>query len=494
MLRRAPAPRYVRSAWLSVAGLAAVACVGWVPFMGRTLSPDEGGMLVVAAQWAEGSSLYGDYWVDRPPVLIGLFAIADALGGPWALRLMGVLAVVTSVLLAAAVGRLAVPRARRAPLLAAGAAAVLLATPLFGGGAVNGELLGTPFLLAGFAAALRSTAARSTATGLGWGVLAGVAGASAAMVKQNLVDVGVLVVVLAVLRWRAEGRLRGLAAPVLLGFLAGGLAAVAAAVGMAALRGTDPVALWEAVVEFRGAAAATIVSSATDTTTRRLLGLVGAFVGSGAPFLVLALGRAVRRPARDDVPVDLRWPAVAVLAWELVAVYLGGSYWLHYLTGLVPGIVLLAAAAAQRPVLPRRALAWSYGFAAASSLAVVGFVAVHPVERPEEPVIAYLRDRVEPGDTGMVAFGAANILEAVDLHSPYPDLWSLPVRVRDPDLEELAAVLAGSDRPTWLIVTGRSLDTWGIDATLAEGHVEEHYELVGSPGRFTIYHRKDPAP
>ena len=60
--------------------------------------------------------------------------------------------------------------------------------------------------------------------------------------------------------------------------------------------------------------------------------------------------------------------------------------------------------------------------------------------------------------------------------------------------EHLAAVLAGPDRPTWLVVAGRSIDTWGVDASVAERYVEEHYELVGEPARFTVYHRKDPAP
>ena len=64
-----------------VIAMAVGVCLGWLPFVGRSLSPDEGGLLTVAGQWAPGSSLYGDYWVDRPPLLIGLFALADGLGG-----------------------------------------------------------------------------------------------------------------------------------------------------------------------------------------------------------------------------------------------------------------------------------------------------------------------------------------------------------------------------------------------------------------------------
>ncbi|MEI5672036.1 MULTISPECIES: hypothetical protein [unclassified Nocardioides] len=495
MHRRVTSPWTLRSPWLYVAGLALLACLGWVPFAGRTLSPDEGGMLIVAGQWAPGSSLYGDYWVDRPPVLVALFALADALGGAVALRVLGVLAVVASVALAGLIGRLAVPSSRGAPLLTAAAAAALVATPLFGGGAVNGELLGLPFLLGGTAALLRSRTATDWRSGFGWALLAGVAGACGAMVKQNLIDVFVLLAALVVLQWRPRRDGSAALTRTLAGAGAGALAAVALAVWLAALRGTDPGALWDAVVSFRGEAAAKIVSSATETTTRRLLGMIGALVASGAPLLVAALALTARRPLRTaDGPGDLRWAALVVLGWDLLAAYLGGSYWLHYLTGLVPGIVLVAAAAAQRRPPRTRLLSTAYAVTALSSVVAILVVAVHPVERPEEPVIDYLSDKVRPGDTGMVAFGAANILQESGLRSPYPDLWSLPVRVRDPDLERLSELLAGPRRPTWLVLAGRTIGTWGVDAGTAQEQVETHYELVGSPGRFTVYHRKDHTP
>ena len=63
-----------------VLAMAAGVCLGWLPFAGRSLSPDEAGYLIVGGQWGQGSSLYGDYWVDRPPALIAIFEAADALG------------------------------------------------------------------------------------------------------------------------------------------------------------------------------------------------------------------------------------------------------------------------------------------------------------------------------------------------------------------------------------------------------------------------------
>ena len=41
--------------------------------------------------------------------------------------------------------------------------------------------------------------------------------------------------------------------------------------------------------------------------------------------------------------MPLAWIAVGVVAWETVGVVAGGSYWLHYLIGTVPGSVLLVA-------------------------------------------------------------------------------------------------------------------------------------------------------
>jgi hypothetical protein len=456
----------LRSPWSRVSALAVLAGAVCLPFAGRDLSPDEGGLLILGSQWSPGTSLYGDYFVDRPPLLIAIFSLADALGGgPWSLRLLGVVAVVTAVLLAGLVGRLAAG----APLPAALTAAVLVSTPLFGGTVVDGELLGLPFVLGGCAAVL---AAARADTWLRWALLAGALGACGALVKQSLLDVFVLAAVLLVLRRRA-GALAAVAGAA--------VATVAVAVGAAALRGTEPGDLWDAVVVFRRQAADVIATSATGTTDARLASLLLALLGSGAPLLALALLRRLRRPA------DLRWPALAVLAWELVAVLGGGSYWLHYLMGLVPGLVLLTAAAAQRPPRPDRVLRASYAVAATSAAVALAWTLVHPIERRETPAVTWLDAHATPGDTAVVAFGAANILRTTGLTSPYPDLWSLPVRVHDPDLVRLSALLAAHDRPTWLVVAGESLGTWGVDATGADRLLHELYEEVTTAGEWTIW-------
>ena len=459
--------------------LAAAALVGWLPFLWRPLSPDEGGFLIVASQWAPGSSLYGDYWVDRPPVLIGLFSLADGVGDPWALRVLGTVAVVATVLLAGLVGRLAAPATRIGPALAAGTAAVFIATPLFGGSVVNSELLALPFILAGLAAAIAAAMSRSDVRALGLATVAGVAGTLAVLTKQSQLDVFVAVFVLAVVTRRDR---------LVAGVITGAALTLLVTLQVSHSLGTPAGDLWDAVVTFRGEAARVIGESATQTTPRRLAGMIGSLFLSIAPFVAVGLLVRLRGPATYGVR-DLRWPAVAVLGWELAIVLLGGSYWLHYLMGLVPGLVLLAAAAAQRRLAAGPTLVVPYAAAIVSTLATIVYVVAVPIHRPEAPVIDYLRAEGRPGDTAVVAFGGANILRETGMVSPYEELWSLPVRVRDPDLVELTALLKGDHAPLWVIANGDSLETWGVDATRADRALRDRYRLAATAGDFSIFKR-----
>jgi hypothetical protein len=185
--------------------LAVAAFAARLPLLTRPLSPDEGGFLMVAGQWAPGTSLYGDYWVDRPPLLVGLFQLAGLLGGSAAiLRLLGAVFVASSVLLAAALARVAVrlgdrPPERPAvvPIFAAATSAAFLVSPLFGASEVDGELLAVPFVLAGLTAAFTAYAARARQSFLWW-TAAGVLGVAAASVKQNMLEVFVAATVLLV--------------------------------------------------------------------------------------------------------------------------------------------------------------------------------------------------------------------------------------------------------------------------------------------------------
>ena len=151
-------------------------------------------------------SLYGSYWVDRPPLLVTLFRLASDLGGAVPLRLMGCLATAIVVLGCAHVARTSRgtgPRHGRR-LMAAG----LCVSPLMGGLAVNGELLAAPFVVAGLAAMLTAIHERRERRAAVAAALAGAATVAALLVKQNMADVGVFAAVVLLVGWR-RGEISG---------------------------------------------------------------------------------------------------------------------------------------------------------------------------------------------------------------------------------------------------------------------------------------------
>jgi hypothetical protein len=233
-----------------------------------------------------------------------------------------------------------------------------------------------------------------------------------------------------------------------------------------------------------------------------------AFLLSGAGALLAAAVAPDRRHARGASRSTARpepayvgsrggstWLlAAGVLAWELFAVAGGGSFWLHYLIGTVPGLVLtVAAVAAYRPArLPRIAMALGCAVVSASvAMVLADGPRGHPTDLEVEQYLAAHSSR---GDTAVMAFGDPAILEGAHLGSPYPELWSLPVRVRDPRLTEFARVLDSRARPTWVVVDGTDLATWGVDATVARPVLAREYHLVQVLGAWHVYRLIDPPP
>ena len=318
-------------------------------------------------------------------------------------------------------------------------------------------------------------------------MLAGVAGALGVLVKQSLLDVFVLALCLAFTSGAARRRLPG--------FVFGAVVATCLVLAAAWARGTVPAELWDAVVTFRLDAARELVDDSGNAQARTGA-LLAALAASGVPLVVVALlyqrrghERSVQGPWTAP---DLRLAAGIVLAFELVVAAGGGSYWLHYLMGLVPGAVLVAASFAQRPAPVTRSIGGAFALAGVSAVATIGWVALHPIERPEEEAIGYLDDHAEPGDTAVVVLGAANVVREPDLDASYPYLWSLPARVRDPDLADLVGLLESPGRPTWVVVAYRSLDGWDLDFTTAQGELDAAYDQVAEAGKFTLYRRSDP--
>ncbi|MFB9765391.1 hypothetical protein ACFFOS_13455 [Nocardioides kongjuensis] len=494
-----PTPRRTRPTRTTYVA-SVVAFLAWLPFLWVPLASDEAGFLMLGRQWAPGSSLYGDYWVDRPPLLLWLFRLADL--GPETLhpdgliapgvKLLGALASAATVLLAGMLAARVAPRASHwtahlAPVLAA----ALLASPLLGMPETDGEVLAVPFVLLGVLALVTSLTGEADRRSLLLATGAGVAAACAALVKQNMVDVFVLAVVLVPLsRGRVPHLRRRTAA-----FAGGAAAVVAVVVASSAALGTSPAELWDAVVTFRLQASAVIGSSASPATSERFVLVLKAFLASGAALTLLVTGFLAARTAwrRGPRSAPLRVAALAMVAWELVGVAAGGSYWLHYLTGLIPGVVLLASLV--RPTGWRRwALATCLGLTVLGTLGAWSHELAVPVDDAigrDARVAAYLRTHGGPGDGVVVAFGRPDIVAAAGLDSPYQYLWSLPARVRDPRLRDLQAVLSGADAPRWVVVSGTSISGWGITAPAElQTWFEHHYTEQASFGDLHVWSRR----
>ena len=146
-----------------------------------------------------------------------------------------------------------------------------------------------------------------------------------------------------------------------------------------------------------------------------------------------------------------------------------------------------------------RAVVVATAASSAVSLVVWGAVQVLDLQELDEADTgAALAAAAEPGDTLTVFGGRADLQLTSGMASPYPYLWSLPMRTLDPGLERLRGLLASPQRPTWF-VEWVHLGAW----TPAAGArlrvvLDEHYvEVGGACGDHRVYLRRDaerPAP
>jgi len=467
--------------WL-VAGLTVLLRL---PFVGAPLSPDEGGFLLVAGAWHRGTSLYGDLWVDRPPLLLAIFRVADLLGGQaHAVTVLRVLGCVVAGLTVAAVGLAArqLVGGRSGPVWAASVAGVLLLTPAGGGSVVNGELLASPLIALGVLAALH--ASRPGPTAARWALLAGAAGAGAVLVKQNMLDVAVFVVVLLAAgawrdrTWAWPARQAGVAC-------VGGVAGALAVLLPAWAAGSTPWGVFEAMYPFRLKAASVMNGNADERVTHGLT-MVSTWVSTGAPLLLVAFlawaAWTVRRAPRDPRLLAL----LALLAFDAVSIAAGGSFWLHYVVQLVVPTGLAAALLATRARTPGRAVvavvlvAGLFGWA-------VGLTARTTAEG--DVVGTALAGAARPGDSVASLLGDADVVRSSGLRvAAYPYLWSLPARTLDPGFQRLGRVLSGPDRPTWVVVRGPRTLT---ELRAAHVGLDEHYTDVTTVCDHVVFLRDD---
>lgn len=475
------------ASWLSrhsvavVAIAAMTAAVARLPFLGRAPGPDEAGFLVVGGQWdGAGPSLYDSLWVDRPPLLITLFRASALAGGLPALRLLGCLVVVLTVVGVAVAARLIGERFlgdRHAARTAAAAAAVCAAAwsvnPLLGTAEVNGELLAAPFLAWGFVAVV--LALRTPARGRAWvaAALAGALATGSLLIKQNLADVavfGAIALVLAWIRHELTGR-RLLDA--IGGAVTGAVAAAAVAAWWTVLHGTSLVGVWQAMYPFRLRAARTMVAGGQSYADQRLHGMSGDAVLSGLALVLVVLVVQTLRRRHHDL---LWWALMGTCAFGVASVLLGGNYWLHYQLELLPTVSIATGLLLARGVRPLRPLLVLVLVSALIGWTVSLTLSGDSTGRTVGRAIAVA---AHPHDTIVNLYGHADLVQASGLDSPYEHLWSLPIKTSDPHLTELDAVLAGPQAPTWL-VTGDSVASWGLSTTATQHLIDQRYRTVNT--------------
>ncbi len=460
-------------------------------YVPQPLRNDEGGYLLVARRWHSGGEfLYGDYFVDRPPLLMALFEAAALTEWDHAVRVIAIPFVVLFVLAAWRAGSTLSggAGARWATVVAAG----LMCSPALAADQADGELFGAALVMAALALALSAWHASTSSRRLPLAAAAGAVGAAAPLVKQNLLE-GLLFLAALVVFARRDQRGRGGPANVVaLGALLGALLCAALLWLWLVLAGIEPASAWRDLVGFRSAALDVIWGTRPQASITRAVLLVVLGLGTG----VLAVVATWFAAARVWWPRGPESPAIsAVLLYGLAAIVAGGSYWPPYLLQLAPAAVLAAAVVAPSA---SAAGAWMRGAgrtivasAAVGSVAAGAIYATVPWVWFSQRTGEWLAQSKAPTDTAFVAYGYASILESADMSSPYPHLWSVPMRTLDPEQARLRTTLAGPDAPAW-IVQINGLNAWGIDD---EGRlrslVRERYREVADICGHRVWLRRD---
>lgn len=445
-------------------------------FLSRALGSDEGGFAMVA-RFADrpGPYLYGPQWVDRPPGLIGVFAVADRLG-PYGPRITAaVIATALVVTLSLLARTVAGPVACR---WTAWAACALSSTVMFEGQALNGELIAALAVSIAMAGAMLAPRPRQRRSAILLAVLAGAGAASAVMVKQNFVDAVAFTAVLWVLSLR-----RGLScsrfALLLAGWAAGAAVPVGAAIAWSQGRGGIG-ALGYAMFGFRLDATKVMTSWSVATSQHRAAQLAYLALGSGLILLVLVV--AVRNAHRLRRLDPLPWALVAAFTVEVAGIMAGESYWSHYLLGVLPTVALgVGLTARHREVLAtatRRLTLTALAVTVLVDLGVAG--TAHAAPSSDTSVADWLHASAHAGDTIAVPFTHANVIDMSGLVPGYPYSWSLPVRTLDPRLTLLRSTLAGAHAPTW-VVRWDPPHSWGLDPhNRIEKVLRRHYREVAT--------------
>jgi hypothetical protein len=450
-----------RATYAVVGVVVALAVVARVPFLHNGIYPDEGGMLVVAREWHTGGPyIYGDLFLARPPLIMAFFRLAGDLGGLMAVRVLGLGLVAIIVASAAWAGSSLA--GRRGAVTAALVSAAYMANPMLGSREVDAETVGLPFGMAATACLLAAYRRPRGTAGRAWLLAAGGALAVCALLaKQNLADslaFGVVLVAGAALADTGERR----AAIGDIVWLALGIAVpVVATVIWAETSSAGVHELLYELFGFRAQGSQALLAEPTDAQGDRLHNLIDCTIRSGlVPVALASLWLLRRRWWRDPVTLAL----LAMLFTALVGVAGGGQYWIHYALGLVPIASLLAAYAVGKVSAPRLV-----GALVASSIVITGWHVVKAMgdRQPNDETwvggtTVWLDHMKRPGDRMVVLYGQAGLYENARITPAYAYMWTLPMRVLDPDLADLRKLLSGPDAPTFVLAP-TPLNSWNID-------------------------------
>jgi hypothetical protein len=472
-----------------VLGAIAVAWMLRAPFMSLPLRLDEGGLglvghaFVAAGGHADGS-MYGGLWIDRPPLLILLYGLAQVLGGAVGIRVLGALAAAAVIGLSARI--VAQLGYRRAVPIACLVAVALTSSPALTGSFAYPELLASAVVAGVMLRCLQHLQApRPIASA--W-FITGLLATSALLLKQSFLD-GVAVGLVGATWMARRHGWRATIAP-----YAGGIAAAAATtVAWAETLGPGTRELTYAMFGFRIAGAEALRASPIPMSVR-FHHLAVASIEACLPLLLPAAIAAIvvlyHRGQRGKALLAATW-----LGTGIIGVLGGGYYWSHYMLQLVPVLAVLAAIAVS--LMPRRAAQVAF---VAIGAAAVTMTSLPPLvsgrsHLHQASVLAASRvvaDNRQPSDRVLVLYSRANAAYYTGVRPAFAYQWSL-MYLAIPGVErELNQLLASPRRPTWIIRWQRpgrfGLDRDGATARL----VARSYRVVDtSCGHDVLLERGD---
>jgi hypothetical protein len=426
-----------------------------------------------------GGYLYGPQWVDRPPGLIRLFALADRLG-PYGVRLIAAFLAVG--LVAAVAWAAEAVGGKAAARWAAWTGFAFASSVLLQAQRLNGELAGAVFVAVSIATLLRALLVSTTRTQTAvLGLLAGGAAALAGLMKQNFVDAFVFgAVLLLVGSATRANRLTYRPARVLLtlGAFAAGVAVPALVTAWWADNHGGLGALLYAVGGFRVDAASVMEHWSLSAPLHRVGALADVACLSGLLFLLVHLAFVHRRRLLRLDP--LPWAVAGAVAVELLGVVAGENFWDHYLIALIPTVALTAGLSVNGRVPGAR---WTRRLVVVAAAVTALVSPTAAISAAHSTSAAYTSGRwvaasAHSDDTLVVPFTHANVIDDSGLKPGYPYAWSLPVRTLDPRLDLLTNTLTGPDAPTW-VVRWDSSDSWGLDPDhRVDAALHAHYRSV----------------